>query len=318
MTTYILRRLAHSAILLFAIATVVFLMIHILPGDPATAILGGEDRTPSQEQIDQVREQLGLDRPLYVQYAQWWINLAQLDLGTAFGTNRPVTQTLLVERLPRSLMIGIPSLIVAVALGIPLGIVGAQLRRTMWDPIISAVALLGFSIPVFVIGLVMVLVFAVGLSWLPSGGYVSPLDDVTGFVRAATLPTLALAMGPLAVVMRMTRSSVLEQMGLDYVRTARAKGLAPYPVLLKHVLRNSLLPVVTVVGLQLGSVFSGSVIVEFIFNWPGIGRVLLQAVIERDYPVIQGVMLIVAAMFVIINLITDIIYGILDPRIRYR
>jgi peptide/nickel transport system permease protein len=190
------------------------------------------------------------------------------------------------------------------------------MRRTMWDPIISAVALLGFSVPTFVVGTLLILLFAVNLGWLPAGGYIDPREDLTGFFRAAALPICSLSLGPLAIIMRMTRSSVLEELGLDYVRTARAKGLAEAPVIMRHVLRNSMLPVITVMGLQFGGLFAGSVIIEFIFNWPGMGRLFLSAIGQRDYPVIQAVVLVVALSFVLINLLTDLSYALFDPRIR--
>lgn len=317
MTAYLVRRLAHTVVLVFIIITVVFTMIHLLPGDPAMMILGGDDASPSPEDIQRVREELGLDQPIYQQYVNWLGDLVRLDLGESFANHQSVTNTVFVDRLPRSLMLGIPATILAALIGIPLGIVGAHLRRTMWDPIISSIALLGFSIPVFVIGIVLVLLFAVNLGWLPSGGYVHPLDDTRGFIKAAALPVVTLAMSPMAIIMRMTRSSVLEEMGLDYVRTARAKGLAEYPIVIRHVLRNSLLPVVTVMGLQIGGLFSGSILVEFIFNWPGIGKLFLDSIGRRDYPLIQGIVLVVALGFVLINVLTDISYAILDPRIRY-
>ena len=316
MIAYLARRMIHTVILVFVIITIVFLMVHLIPGDPAIMILGGEDATPSAQDIATVRSQLGLDKPLYRQYGEWLGHLTQLDLGTSFTTHQAVTTTL-VHRLPRSLMLGLPAVILAALLGVPLGIAGARLRETHWDPIISAIALLGFSVPVFVTGVLLVLFFAVDLGWLPSGGYVNPFHDGVGFLKAALLPILALAMGPLAVNMRMTRSSVLEELGLDYVRTARAKGLAERPVILAHVLRNSLLPVITVMGLQIGGLFSGSILVEFIFNWPGIGQLFFSAISQRDYPVVQGVVLIVALAFVLVNLLTDISYAVLDPRIRF-
>lgn len=316
MTAYLIRRLVHTAILVFIIITVVFLMIHLLPGDPAMMILGGSDAQPTQEDIDRLNRELGLEQPLYEQYVNWLRDLTSLDFGTSFSTNQPVASTVLVDRLPRSLMLGVPATLLAILIGVPLGILGARLRRTLWDPVVSAVALLGFSVPSFVIGILLILLFAVNLGWLPSGGYVHPRDDLTAFLKAAALPVVSLMLSPMAVIMRMTRSSVLEELGLDYVRTARAKGLAETPVVIRHVLRNSLLPVITVTGLQFGGLFSGSIIIEFIFNWPGIGRLFLDAVGQRDYPVIQAVVLVVALSFVLVNLLTDLSYALFDPRIR--
>jgi peptide/nickel transport system permease protein len=279
-------------------------------------ILGGQDGQPSQEDIDRLKTELGLDGPIYQQYFNWLADLARLDFGVSFSTNEPIGSKILVERLPRSLMLGVPATFLAIVIGIPLGILSARWRRTAFDPLISGAALLGFSVPTFVIGTLLILVFAVNLDWLPASGYVDPWEDWAGFWKAAALPILSLTLGPLAVIMRMTRSSVLEELGLDYVRTARAKGLAESPTIVRHVLRNSMLPVITVLGLQFGSLFSGSVIIEFIYNWPGMGRLFLTAVGQRDYPVIQTIVLVVAISFVLINLLTDLSYAFLDPRIR--
>jgi peptide/nickel transport system permease protein len=313
---YLLRRLVHTAILIFIIVTIVFLMIHLLPGDPATMILGGQEGQPSQADIDRLNAELGLDGPIHEQYFRWLGNLTRLDLGVSFSTNEPIGSKVIAERLPRSLMLGVPATILAIVIGIPLGIVSARWRRSAIDPLVSGAALLGFSVPTFVVGNILVLVFAVNLGWFPASGYVDPLDDWVGFWKAAALPILSLSLAPLAVIMRMTRSSVLEELGLDYVRTARAKGLSETPTIIHHVLRNSMLPVITVLGLQFGTLFAGSVIIEYIFNWPGMGRLFLTAVGERDYPVIQTVVLVVAVSFVLINLLTDLSYAFFDPRIR--
>jgi peptide/nickel transport system permease protein len=316
MGAYLIRRGLSTLVLLYLIVTVVFLLLHALPGDPAMAVLGGIDADPTPEDVARVREELGLDRPLYVQYVDWLGDIVRLDLGESFVNNRSVSQDLF-DRLPRTLMIIVPAIVLAVLVGIPLGIAAARFRRSFLDPLISAVALIGFSVPVFVIGLVLVLVFAIELGWLPSSGYVDPRDDFVEFLKRATLPIVTLSLGPMAITMRMTRSSMLEQMGLDYVRTARAKGLTELATLYGHALRNALLPVVTVVALQFGAMFAGSVLVEFIFNWPGVNAYLLKAIQVRDYPVVQGVVLVVATIFVLINFLTDISFAIFDPRIRY-
>jgi peptide/nickel transport system permease protein len=293
------------------------LLIHILPGDPASAILGGVEggaQTPAA--IQRVREQLGLDRPLHVQYWDSLTGLVQLDLGTSFFSRQPVT-TEILNRLPRTLLITVPSVLLAIIVGIPLGVAAARLRNTFIDPLLSAFALLGFSTPVFVTGLILVLIFSLNLGWLPSGGFVHPADDLVGFLKSAALPVFALSLGPMATTMRMTRSSVLEQLGLDYVRTARSKGLNEFTTVYRHVLRNAMLPVITVVGLQFGHMFAGSVLIELIFFWPGISLLLVQSINNRDYPVIQGVILTISTAFVMINLITDLSFALFDPRIRY-
>lgn len=316
MTAYIIRRFISMLVLLFLVATAVFMILHVLPGDPAITVLGGMEAHPSQEAITHVREQLGLNLPLYQQYGRWLGQLARLDFGTSFTSHASVAREL-GRRLPRTLMLIVPAEMLAILLGVPLGIGAARWRRTLWDPLISALALLGFSTPVFVSGTLLVLAFALKLHWLPSGGFVSPADDAGKFLRAAILPIVTLSLAPLATTMRMTRSSMLEQLGLDYVRTARAKGLRDARVLYGHVLRNALLPVVTIVGLHVGFMFAGSVLVEFIFNWPGINAFLLTSITARDYPVIQAIVLVVAAIFILINFLTDLSFAVLDPRIRY-
>ena len=316
MWTYLLRRLGLSALLLFLVATLLFFAIHLLPGDPALLVLGGDGAQPTQEQIALVRVRLGLDRPLVVQYVVWLGKVARGDLGASLLDDRPVAQDL-ARRLPRTLQLIVPATGLALAGGIPLGMFAARRRGRLADPAASAVALLGFSMPVFVTGMLLVLLFAQTLRWLPPTGYVPFAEDPGAFLRHLALPVLALAAAPLAITMRMTRSSVLEQSSLDYVRTARAKGLGERTVARRHVLRNALLPVVTVVGLQVGSMFAGAVLVEYIFTWPGLNTLLLGALHTRDYPVIQGVVLLAAALFVLVNLVTDLCYAVVNPRIRH-
>jgi ABC-type dipeptide/oligopeptide/nickel transport system permease component len=313
---YIIRRAVSTVVLLFLIATAVFLFLHLLPGDPALTVLGGIDAHPDQAAITLVHKKLGLDRPIYVQYVDWMGNLARLNLGTSFTSGTSVSAEL-ARRLPRTFLLIVPAETLAICVGIPLGIAAARLRRTFWDPTISAIALVGFSTPVFVSGLLFVLLFSLKLHWLPSGGYVAPTDDFGGFVKSAVMPVVALSLAPMATTMRMTRSSVLEQLGADYVRTARSKGVTEMRVLYRHVLRNALLPVVTIIGLHVGFMFAGSVLVEYLFNWPGVNAYLLNSIGGRDYPVVQGIVLVIAAIFILINFLTDLSFAILDPRIRY-
>lgn len=316
MVAYLIRRTIATLVLLLLIITVVFMLIHLLPGDPAYTILGGLDANPSPEQIARVRNELGLDRPIYVQYVDWLGRLVRGDLGYSYIGKRAIGPDLL-QRLPRTLFIIVPAILLSIILGVPLGVAAARLRRTMWDPIISAIALLGFSLPVFVTGIILVLIFALKLSVLPSGGFVHPMEDFPEFLKRAALPIVTLSLGPTATTMRMTRSSVVEQLGLDYVRTARAKGLSDRKTLYGHVLRNALMPVVTVIGLNFGAMFAGSVLVEFIFNWPGLNTYMLTAISSRDYPIVQAVVLVVSVIFVLINFLTDLSFAIIDPRIRY-
>ncbi len=316
MWAYILRRTGLSLVLLFLVATILFFSIHLLPGDPVLLILGGDAAQPTPEQIATVRVKLGLDRPLWVQYASWLERVSRGDLGRSLVDDRPVARDL-ANRLPRTLQLVIPATLVATAVGVSLGMFAARRRGRLADPLASATALMGFSVPVFVVGMLLVALFSITLGWLPPTGYVPFAEDPAGFLRHLILPTLALAAAPMAITMRMTRSSFLEQASLDYVRTARAKGLPEPAVAWRHVLRNALLPVVTVVGLQIGGMFAGAVLVEYIFSWPGLNALLLNSISTRDYPIIQGVVLLAAVLFVFVNLLTDLCYALVNPRIRY-
>lgn len=316
MWAYILRRTGLSLVLLFLVATILFFSIHLLPGDPVLLILGGDAAQPTPEQIATVRVKLGLDRPLWVQYASWLERVSRGDLGRSLVDDRPVARDL-ANRLPRTLQLVIPATLVATAVGVSLGMFAARRRGRLADPLASATALMGFSVPVFVVGMLLVALFSITLGWLPPTGYVPFAEDPAGFLRHLILPTLALAAAPMAITMRMTRSSFLEQASLDYVRTARAKGLPEPAVAWRHVLRNALLPVLTVVGLQIGGMFAGAVLVEYIFSWPGLNALLLNSISTRDYPIIQGVVLLAAVLFVFVNLLTDLCYALVNPRIRY-
>jgi peptide/nickel transport system permease protein len=313
---YILRRSGLSFVLLFVVATILFFSIHLLPGDPALLVLGGDAAQPTPEQIAMVRAKLGLDKPLYVQYATWLRRVLQGDLGRSLVDDRPVARDL-ANRLPRTLQLVIPATLVATAVGVPLGMFAARRRGRLADPLASSAALMGFSVPVFVVGMLLVALFSITLGLLPPTGYVFLSEDPKGFFRHLILPVFALSAAPMAITMRMTRSSFLEQSSLDYVRTARAKGLPEPRVAWRHVLRNALLPVVTVVGLQIGSMFAGAVLVEYIFSWPGLNTLLLNSISTRDYPIIQGVVLLAAVLFVFVNFITDLCYAFINPRIRY-
>lgn len=316
MGTYLLRRLGLSLVLLLVVATILFLSIHLLPGDPALLILGGDAAQPTPEQIARVRARLGLDRPLAIQYAGWLGGVLRGDLGTSLLDDRPVAVDLR-NRLPRTLQLIVPATLLSAAAGIPLGVFAARRRGRLADPVASAAALAGFSMPVFVVGMLLVLGFSITLGWLPPAGYVPFGEDPGGFLRHLILPVLALSAAPIATTMRMTRSSYLEHAGQDYARTARAKGLGDDAVAWRHVLRNALLPVTSAVGLQVGSMFAGAVLVEYIFSWPGLNTLLLSSLSTRDYPVIQGVVLLGAVLFVTVNLLTDLCYAVLNPRIRF-
>lgn len=316
MIAYVIRRLGQTAVTTFIVVSLIFFLVHTLPGDPAMTILGGMTAQPTEEQLQEVRQRLGLDLPIYVQYFHYLKGLASFDLGTSLITNRPVIGDIIL-RVPRTLQIAVPALILATIVGIPLGVIAARNRGRLIDLLVSTTSVATFSLPSFVSGLLLVIIFSINLGWFPSSGWVSPSENLPGFLSRIILPTIALAVAPAGLVMRMMRSSMLEQLGQDYVITARSKGLIEHKVIYRHVLRNSMLPVVTSLGLQAGFLFTGSVIIENVFNWPGIGNMLLDSVLNRDYPVIQGVVLLVALCFVLINLITDLTYGLIDPRIRY-
>jgi peptide/nickel transport system permease protein len=313
---FLVRRLLITVALIWLVTTVVFMFVRLLPGDPASAILGtSESFQPTEAQLNTVRQRLGLDRPLHEQYATYISGLVRGDLGESLTSGRAVGLDLRL-RLGRTLQLMVPALLLSSLLGIAIGVLAARARGRLLDPILSVIGLVGFSVPVFVVGNVMVLILAIQLEWLPSSGYIDFTQDPVRSLRYMAMPTIALALAPLAVTMRMTRTTVVEELGLDYVRTARAKGLREGIVLNRHVLKNAMLPILAVIGLQVGAAFSGSVIVEYVFNWPGIGRLLLQAIDSRDYPVIQGTVLLLSTLFVLVNLITDVSYAYVNPRLR--
>ena len=318
MTGFLVRRLLITAVLIWLVTTVVFMFVRLLPGDPAMAILGaGESFQPTEAQLTTVRQRLGLDRPVHEQYASYLAGLVRGDFGDSLTSGRPVSLDMRL-RLGRTLQLMVPALLLSSLIGIAIGVIAARARGRLLDPVLSVIGLVGFSVPVFVIGNVMVLILAIQLEWLPSSGFVEFTQDPLRSLRYMIMPTIALALAPLAVTMRMTRTTVVEELGLDYVRTARAKGLRERVLVYRHVLKNAMLPILAVIGLQVGAAFSGSVIVEYVFNWPGIGRLLLQAIDSRDYPVIQGTVLLLSTLFVIVNLVTDLSYAYMNPRLRRR
>ena len=286
-------------------ATLVFALIHLIPGDPAQAILG---ETASAEEVAALREKLGLDRPLLEQYGGFLRNAAQGDLGTSLRSNAPVAQEI-TARLPATLELAAAAMFVAIGFSIPLGIIAAVRRGTIVDHAATTVALTGISIPNFWLGPLLALVFAVELGWLPVSG--------RGTLAHLVLPAISLGAALAAILARMTRASLLEELREPYVQAARARGASNARAVLRHAFRNSLIPVVTLVGLQFGAVLTGAVITETIFAWPGIGRLLIQSIGFRDYPIVQGCILFIAVTYVGMNLLTDLVYGVLDPRIRY-
>lgn len=302
---FLVRRVMLTVPVLLGVATLVFSLIHLVPGDPAQAMLG-EGASPAD--IAELRERLGLDRPLYEQYGIFLRRFASGDLGTSFRTNQPVT-TAIAERLPATFELALAAMVVAVIVALPLGIVAAVWRGTAIDHAAMTVALAGISIPNFWLGPLLAIVFAVELGWLPVSG--------RGGWDSLVLPAISLGAALAAILARMTRATLLEELRELYVRAARARGVSRTRAILDHALRNSLIPLVTIIGLQFGAVLTGAVITETIFAWPGVGRLLIQSIGFRDYPMVQGCILLIAVTYVGVNLATDLLYGVLDPRIRY-
>ncbi|RIH84692.1 ABC transporter permease [Calidithermus roseus] len=334
MWAYVARRLLGLIPVLFGISLLVFGFLRAIPGDPAVVMLG-ERGTP--EQIEALREKLGLNRPLPEQYVIFVGQLLRGDLGRSSFSLLEV-RDLLAAKWPATFELAVSAMVVAIIIGVPLGILAAVRKNSIWDNLATSFALVGVSLPVFWLGLMLVYLFAVNLQWLPSGGRLSVEADaffrpITGFyvldsliqrkavidvLSHLVLPALTLGTIPLAILTRITRSAMLEVLSQDYVRTARAKGQAERVVIWRHALKNALLPVVTIIGLQFGTLLGGAILTETIFSWPGIGSWIYEGIINRDYPVVQGGVVFVAFVFVLINLLVDLSYALLDPRIQYR
>ena len=305
MFIYLIRRLLLTVPVLLGVATLVFALIHLVPGDPAQAMLG---EGASQQEVQKLRATLGLDRPLLVQYRSFLRGITRGDLGTSFRYNTPVT-TQIRERFPNTAKLALAAMLVALLVAIPLGILAAVYRGTFVDHAAMTLALAGICMPNFWLGPLLAILFAVWLGWLPVSG--------TGTPAHLVLPAVTLGAALAAILARMTRASLLEELRELYVLAARARGLSGARAVLRHAFRNSLIPIVTIVGLQFGAVLTGTIITETIFAWPGIGRLLIQAINFRDYPLVQGCILFISVTYVAMNLITDLTYGFLDPRIRY-
>ncbi|HEY1303698.1 MAG TPA: nickel ABC transporter permease [Vicinamibacterales bacterium] len=305
MLRYLARRVVLTIPVLVGVATLVFALIHMIPGDPAQSMLG-ESAAPAD--VDALRQKLGLDRPLAVQYGSFLAGLVKGDLGTSLRTGAPVTSQI-AERMPATFELAVAAMIVAMVVSIPLGVIAAVWRGTAVDHSAMALALAGISIPNFWLGPLLALIFGVELGWLPVSG--------RGGLDHLVLPAISLGAALAAILARMTRATLLEELRELYVRAARARGVSRVRAVLAHALRNSLIPIVTIAGLQFGAVLTGAVITETIFSWPGIGRLLIQSIGFRDYPMVQGCILLIAVTYVAVNLLTDVLYGVLDPRIRF-
>jgi len=305
MWAYITKRLLLAIPVVFGVAFTVFVMVRLIPGDPAR-LMAGEAAT--QVVVEGIRKDLGLDRPLAEQFATYLGSLLRGDFGRSIRSKAPVGGELAV-RIPNTVRLTVAGLFVAVVVGVAAGAISAIRPYSLTDTAVMLVALLGLSMPVFWSGLMLILVFAVWLGWLPAVGTGTPLHLL--------LPAVTLGMATAAIIARMTRSSMLEVLRADYIRTARAKGVGEAAVINRHAFRNALIPVITVVGLQMGTLLSGAVLTETVFAWPGIGRLLVEGILSRDYPIVQAAVLVVALAFVLVNLFVDVLYAIVDPRIRY-
>lgn len=313
MTAYLARRVLAIVPVMAVVVTVVFLLIHLIPGDPVSVMLG-PDATPSQ--IQATRQALGLDRPLHEQLLRFYGRVLRGDLGQSYFLDRPVT-TALLERAEPTLVLMASALLIAVVIGVPSGIVAAAHRGSVWDRGLMLGSLLGVCIPGFWLSLNFIYLFAVRLGWLPAAGYASILADPVAALRYMVLPAVSLGFNQSALIARISRSCMLDVLQQDYIRTAQAKGLSERSVTYVHAFRNALVPVVTVIGVTTAVLIGGAVVTEIVFNIPGLGRLIISAILRRDYPVVQGVVLVTAAAYVLINLVVDVLYAFIDPRIRY-
>lgn len=313
MIAYIIRRLIATIPVMLLVAVIVFLLVHLAPGDPASVIAGDNATT---DQILRIRATLGLDRPLWEQFAIWFWRVLQGDLGQSLFWNRGVAE-LILQRAEPTVSLAITTLIFAVTIAIALGVIAAWKAGSGIDRSVMGLAVAGFSLPVFVVGYLLVYLFAIELRWLPVQGYRPIAQGFWPWLERLILPSVALGLAYLALIARITRTTMLEILSEDYIRTAQAKGVATRPMLFKHALKNAAVPIVTVVGIGVALLISGVVITETVFNIPGVGRLVVDAITRRDYPIIQGVMLVFSAIYVLVNLAVDLSYTLFDPRVRY-
>jgi peptide/nickel transport system permease protein len=313
MLTYVFRRLILLIPVILIVGTIVFVLIHLTPGDPAAVILG-PDATP--EQIESLRDRLGLNEPLYEQYVHWFAGAVRLDFGDSIFLGQPVTQSLL-DRAQPTLLLTLYALTIQILIAVPFGVISAVKHNSMVDRVLMVLSISGAAIPSFFMGIMLILFFAVKLQWLPSGGFVSVLDDPVEHAKRMFLPAFALGFTSAGLLARLVRSSMLDVLHEDYIRTAQAKGLPQRVMVVRHALRNALIPAITVIGYSLGGLLGGAVVTETVFTIPGMGRLVVQSVARRDFPVIQGAILLIAAFYVLANLLVDVLYVYIDPRVRY-
>ena len=314
MKTYVARRLLALIPVILVVATVAFVLIHLAPGDPAS-IIAGPDASP--DDVARIQRQLGLDAPFHVQLFRWYGRLARGDLGQSIFLRRPVLEAI-VDRAEPTILLTLYATLIAVTLGVPAGVVAARHHAGTADQALMAGALVGISIPNFLLGLLLILVFSVRLGWFPVAGYVPLESGWLGTLRSLTLPAFALGVVQSALIARIARSAMLDVLREQFITAGRARGLSERAVVYKHALKNAMIPTITVIGISLAILISGSVIVEQVFNIPGLGRLIISAVLRRDYPVIQGVVLCIAGIYMLVNLAVDLSYVVFDPRVRYQ
>ncbi|MBW1767473.1 MAG: ABC transporter permease [Deltaproteobacteria bacterium] len=314
MGTFIARRLAQTLVVLFLLSLLVFMLINILPGDPVVMMLGA-DAYP--EDIEALRVQLGLDQPMLVQYGSWLFDVLQGDLGTSIMYDQNVAD-LIAIRLPITFYVGVMAIIVAAVVGIVAGIICAVRRGSFLDQGITVLANTGISVPIFWLGILGIYAFGLKLGWLPVQGFTSPFEDFWLSIKKMIMPVICLSVVPLAAIARQSRSAMLEVIHQDYIRTALSKGLTERAIIIKHALKNALIPIVTLIGLQTRHVVGGSVLIETVFNIPGMGRLLVSSIFDKDFVIVQAAVLVIGIAVCLVNLIIDISYGYIDPRIRYR
>jgi peptide/nickel transport system permease protein len=311
---FILRRIVASIPVMFVVAVAIFMVLRLTPGDPASVIAGDN---ATVEQLARIRAQLGLDQPLYRQFVDWMLQLARGDFGTSIISGAPVSR-LIADRIEPTVSLALSTITLSVIVAVPLGALAAARQGTWVDRAVIAISVVGFSVPVFVIAYGLIQIFAVELRWLPVQGFISISSGLSEFAQRMIMPTLALTFLYVALIARITRTSLLEVLGEDYIRTARAKGISEKSVFMRHALRNAAVPIITVIGIGFALLVSGVVVTESVFNLPGVGRLTIDAVLARDYPVIQAIILLSSLLYVLINLTIDVIYVLVDPRIRYR
>jgi peptide/nickel transport system permease protein len=313
MLRFILRRLILLVPVILIVGTVVFVLIHLTPGDPAAVILGPD---ATADQIESLRDRLGLNEPLYIQYVEWFAGAIRLDFGESIFLGQPVTEALL-DRAQPTLLLTFYALTIQVLIAIPFGVISAVKHNSIIDRVLMVLSISGAAIPSFFLGIMLILFFAVRLQWLPSGGYTSITEDPIQHFKQMIMPAFALGFTSAGLLARLVRSSMLDVLKEDYIRTAQAKGLPQRLMVVRHALRNALIPAITVIGYSLGGLLGGAVVTETVFTIPGMGRLVVQSVARRDFPVIQGAILLIATIYVLANLLVDVLYVYIDPRVRY-